>query len=716
MFKQIMQDVAAIKEMQGDSNYRMQQVVNTEFKRRNRVEVQDEGLNGIYLATVVDTQDPLGQGRVRFYSPYLDNGIDDEKTTDLHGLPWASPVSSFGGFDDSGSIWVPPAGSKVVVFFLNGFRDAAFYLGTVWNRSRGTGSHLDYWNYPVAEYECLWEGRRNGYLFGSNAGDQVFPPWHNEMYNGYDTDSIIDFYSDANQHNATTYPHIKGFKTEEKHMLKFVDGDPKCNKRYKRVELASGRGNWLMFKDDPLHTCGQWAFGGMPGLAFCHQSDVPKEFPCCDSGKPQKCLPPGCAPKACPEQSQTDGSVNRFDKFQNPFFNRLEEMRPYWGANTPQANACELEQSGAQLQSISGHQIVLDDSVNQPTGVPTWDRDFDFGCDDTFRGKMWMKSATGHKFEINDQEDIGFSSIRGEENGFNFRTASGNFFEMSDHTTGENCEPKFAGERSGFTMMSRSTHLFQMNDNHLKQFSPIRMEGGIPKKADEAGFEGYVLLRSGYGLQLLMKDDDRQDKTENQFIQLMAPQIDNTERGPHMLVMQEAKSGPGLVMMRSGGVYYQASYDETIEVTGTDPDNPASRFSSVTDNWLIDVKNIYFNHNKMTIQWAEEYIFLLAGRDCPSPDDETASESESQGSTDIENAQGNPGSSEGKSEGSPCIYNAITSKDPWVCPFTGYVHYGVMANGDGDIVLDSRSERVFVSAGKPAGSEDSEDSEGSEDE
>jgi hypothetical protein len=702
MFNKLVQEVDQLKEISRNIEYQFQQSVNTEFKKRQRVEVQSEDLLGMQIAVVVDTIDPLKQGRVRYFTPYL-----DENTTPLGGYPWAKPISCMGGFDDSGCVWVPPAGSKVVIFFHNGDRNSAYYFGTVWDRHRGQdGDHLTYWNNcPIPEYDCLWSGRRNGYNFGDNNGDQVMPPWNNESYNGYDTDSVTDFYNDPQQYNSITYPHIKGFKTEQKHYIKFVDGDPRCNRRYNRVEYCSGRGNGMIFKDDHLHPAGQYVFGQNADLAYCHDTgnpDLPKENPCCasDGGKPVPCFPKSCQPKLCPQKDVTNSSVDRKTVFANPFYKRREEMRLYQGSPTPQRNKCELEQSGVHLQSISGHQIVLDDKVNQPTGVPTWDRDFDFGCDDNFQGKMHMVSATGHVFQINDQEDVNFSKVRGQDNGMTMLTASGNFFEMNDHTLPDQaCQQKIAGPRRGITMMSTSTHLFQMSDHRLEQSSPIRMKGGVAKKATKAGFKGYCLLRSGYGLQLLMKDDDRQDKTVNQVIQLMAPQKDNTKRGPHMLVMQEKASGPGTVMLRAGGVYFVSSYDDSMETVGN-KDNPSNKFTAVTKSYVVDVKNTYFNHNGLTIYYSDSYIMLAAGKDCPLPPDaSTAPQAQAAQGQAVAAAQGKPGSNAGASKG-PCIYNVIVAKDPWVCPFTKYVHYGIKGGSNG-IQLDSRSNRVFASSGPP---------------
>jgi len=756
MIKELIDDVKQLKEQQRQQEYQFQQAITSDSKQQQRIEVQPEDLLGMHIATVVDTIDPLKRGRVRFYTPYLGK----EETQQL-GLPWASPVSPFGGMDDSGSTWPPPAGSKIVIFFANGDRDSAYYFGTVWYRSRGSASgspsHHDFWGYSIKEYDCLWEGKRDGYIFGEN-NEEVLPPWNTESYNGLDLDSLTDFYTDENQINAITYPNIYGFKTNGKHSLKMVDGDYRCNQRHKRLELQSSRGNFLIFKDDHMHGAGEWGYG--QGGANCHlerrqtgvgktedgteipifepqeYSDVPKEYPCCsDEGAGYSCdgrnsvvgFPTGCVKiscgksqcepplqsHACTDPSRVDGSVlfsgpGVASMGKNPFFKRIEEMRPIYGAPTPQGNRLNLPQSGVQVQSISGHQVIMDDSVAEPFGVPSWDLDFGFGCSDHYKGRMYMQSATGHLLEMSDIEEP--AKIRGKDNFIGMRTATGNLFEMNDHTEPvQPCDPDGgkAGEQRGFTMQSTSTHLFMMNDAGLKQTGPVRTGGGIPKPADESGFEGFCLLRSGYGMQLLMKDEDIQTETKQQFTMLLHPQT-GVDAGPHMLVMQANVADKGLVLLRAGGIYMQVSYDETIEVVGSE-EHPADKFTACSQNYMVDCKQTYFNHNELMINFAETYIFLLAGRDCPLPSDPDAAAEASELTQQqaIANAQANPGSSAGSAENAsdesdemkgPCIYNVITSKDPWVCPLFGYVHYGIYPG------LDSRSTRVFASAEKSAGS------------
>lgn len=662
---------------------------------------------GLLFATVVDTVDPLKRGRVRFYTPYL-----ADPGSPLEGLHWASPISSFGGFDDSGMIAIPPAGSKIAVLFENGNVDSAFYIGTIWASHKGPdGQQINVTGYPNKEYDCLYSGKRNGYNFGDNTGDQSFFPWNTESYNGYDNDSIIDFYTDDNQYRSITYPNISGFKTVGKHGKKWVDGDYKCNMRSSRVEDFSARGNVIIFKDDHLHPAGQYAFGKSDNkkIAFCHNKfDAPEENPCCedDSVATKACLPKRCFSKKCTEQTSTSNStIDRTTKFANPFYKRKEEMRFYVGAPTPQNNKCDLEQSGIHIQSLSGNKISFDDSVNQPTGVPNWNLDFNFGCDDTYRGKMDIVEATGHRITLNGQEDIGHSKIRGENNGISARTACGNFFDLNDHTLSNGpCTPEKAGKNSGVTLSTRSSHLLRMSDKGIKQTSEVRKDGGEPTLAGE-GYEGYVMLKSGYGLELLMKDQGRQDQTDNQFIQLTAPQKNNP-CGPHMLVMQESSGTdgdgtPGLVMLRAGGVYYQSSCNTSVEVVGND-DTPSSKFTVVTDSYLIETKDYYFNHNRLGIHYSDDYLFLLAGAGCPKPDDPDNTVTQAKKAIDgsIVQANQNPGTSAGQSQsGDPCIHHAITDKDAWVCPHTNYTHFGYIRI-DENTVLDSRSKTVFIATGR----------------
>lgn len=694
MLNQLINDVNQLKEYQRNVEYNFQSNVNTEFKRRQRVQVQPQDLLGMHTAVVVSTIDPLKEGRVRWFNPLL-----VEEGTELEALPWAAPISPFGGFDDSGAIWVPPAGSTIAMVFHAGNRNSAYYLGSIWTRKRGSdGEHLSYWGQPIEEYECLHSGRRDGYNFGDNSGDQVLPPWNTEMYNGYDNDSTTDFYNDETQYQNITNPHIFGFKTNQKSGLKFVDGDPKCNYRFRRSEWFTGCGNWIMMKDDHLHPSGQWAYGTDDSLAYCQNDGKPQEFACCDDEKDTSvaCSETSCesSNSDCSPSTKKSSTTIKRKVFANPFFKRKEEMRPYNGANNPENNKCALPQSGIQAQTIAGNQFVMDDSVNQPKGVPTWKREFDFGCDNVYKGKIYIKTATGQYIGLHDTENEGEPGIRSKDNGIFLKSATGNFINISDHTVyGNSCEcpPGFAGNKRGIEMGTSSTHSFKMIDHRLEQCSPSRMSGGIPKRHDKPGFKGYCLLRSGYGLQLLMSDSDKQTETSQQAIQLLAPQTDN-DRGPHMLVMQEAADGPGLVLLRSGGVMYVNAHDHSIEVVG-DTDNEAHKITSVTGHNVAVSKGYYINVHDTCLLFAKNYMYLLAGEDCEEEVDE--------GEDNIAASQAAPGTTSGKTKKGPCAHNALVAKDPWTCPLTNYVHYGILGGDDGKILLDSRSTRVFISGGKP---------------
>ena len=77
---------------------------------------------GIYSAICISTFDVWKQNRIQWFSPLFDN-----PKTEIESLPWAAPISSFGGFDDCGSSWVPPAGSTVLIAFENGCSGATYY-------------------------------------------------------------------------------------------------------------------------------------------------------------------------------------------------------------------------------------------------------------------------------------------------------------------------------------------------------------------------------------------------------------------------------------------------------------------------------------------------------------------------------------------------------------------------------------------------------------
>lgn len=713
--------------------YGINNVLTSESQRQSRQQTPNFNAFGMYIALCVATDDPFNTGRIKIYHPVFfgPDGSLDQPPPLPEQLPWAQPISSMGGFDDSGSTWVPPAGSKVAIVFQNGNTDDPYYLGTVWDRHRGpNGQHIPFnFNYPYSiEYNELYEGRRNGYNFGDNNGDQVYPPWNTDSYRAYDWDDSESFYENLNERSTTsTYPHFYGLKTNGKQWLKFVDGDPKCNLKGKRTELATPRGNILVLKDDHLHPYSQ--FGYIPNATWCDTL-----YPCCEDGSSFTRLETGvnCNVQAfsgcSPQNINTSQQINRNDIPTNKFQKRVEELKFYRGVNTPSQYKVDLPQSGVYLGSVAGNFVKFDDSVDQPSGVPSWEYDFNYGCNNLYRGNITIGESTGHFIKL-DGSEIN-PNIRGSSNGIIGTTAGGNYFSLSDHTeqVGETCEspPNYCGDFNGIELGTSSRHQFIMSNKGLKDCNSSRRYD--PKSSlGQEGYEGYISLRSGYGLQLLMSDSYRQDNTDQQFIVLQAPQKDNQERGPHVLIMQEqsgvsanqttaeqrqeainnfiesedrdtVSSGtPGYVFLRAGGVLYLGSYDETVEVVGTE-ESPKSKFSSITDSYFVQIKNNYFNKNKRTILWSDEVVFILAGEDCEPPED--PNEVTQQDNQNLQNASTltEDGLQVNRPEKVPCVYNVITSKDPFVCPYTNYIHFGTYLDGEGNTVLDSRSNRVFASA------------------
>lgn len=613
---------------------------------------QNVTLEGLYLALVVDTFDIWKQNRVRFFTPILHNPAKVK----IKQLPWAFPISTFGGFDDSGVSWVPPAGSTVCLIFEHGNRKAAYYLGTTWTRDRGpNGANF---GIPVPEWDLLYSGRRSNYYVGPDDGSQVFPPWNTESYNGYDINSTLDIDLNVNAARRMTFPNIYGFKTPEKHMVKMVDGDAKCNRKWKRIEIMSGCGAWMCFKDDHLHYGGQWAFKNCSrgGSTNCIKNatdpnpseDVTKQtfevtteqlqqisefnppFSYFDEGyynSPQK------EEEGVPcDGDVTSGTVigghpdtppsTKYGESQsgsNPYFKARNECRPYKGPGTPQNNKCDLPQSGIQFLSISGHSFVMDDSVEEPRGIPDWERSlkkFDFGCNDKYLGRSYWKSCTGHSISLIDFEEP--ARVRNDKNGVEIKSALGNRFFLSDHT--DSTCPGLGGSERGVHIQSTSTHLFRMCDTTVNQKEPCRKEGAIPiANAKQA----YVQCRTGYGLEIFMADFFDQKKTDTQFIRILAPQKDNKKRGPHIEIFQEVPEGPGYIFLRAGGEYIHTSYDETYELVGEPEENPSNKYSLVTKDRFCQTENMDIRANNYYLNMSNKYAFVLAGLgDCKTPEGE----------------------------------------------------------------------------------------------
>jgi len=142
--------------------YNTLQAVQSILKKNWVSDIQKETMFGLRFGLCIDTKDPQSEGRIRVYVP-----SHDSKETVIDALPWAPPISALGGFDDSGVLWVPPAGSKVALMYENGDKGAPYYMGTAWTRDRGPqGSHN--WGYGIPEFEQIHDGHRKGHIVEPN--------------------------------------------------------------------------------------------------------------------------------------------------------------------------------------------------------------------------------------------------------------------------------------------------------------------------------------------------------------------------------------------------------------------------------------------------------------------------------------------------------------------------------------------------------------------
>jgi hypothetical protein len=630
------------------------------FRRKLNFITKSNLYRDIHLALCIDTRDPLKQNRVKYFSPILhiplrySAGPDGKSdVTKISQLDWAYPVASMGGFDDCGATWVPPPGSMLALLFLHGDPNLAFYIGTTWYRDKGPIMH-DNWNYHIQEYYKIFEGHRAGYMVGDNDESQVFPSWNTDNYQGYNIDSgDVEKVPDAV--TKTTFPHIYGQTTPEKHRIKMDDGDPKCNRRFKRFEIISSMGHLFLMKDDPYNGCGSWlnpkcfvsyydvipsvcpvtqtiyidaeandiSFITIKGSVPCEQGADEKDCPrvaetpdltvqqeykgkegfCSRTPFPSVSLPE--IPESCLNGIMSDlhDICFTFDvKGKNKYHGHRQECFPYL------AKDCGLPQSGMMTRSRSGHLFVMDDSVEEPNEIMGWEATlspFDKnGCTGNYRGRTYWKSSSGCYIELNDTET---DQQRSSKSGVHIVSGTGNRIDLNDDTL---CCCT-AGPKRGVHIQSSSNMTIDLCDDGNQQCATrdgCAKPGAYAKKA-------FMRFRSGYGLTFTMCDFSDQTKTDAQYIQIFAPQKDNLVRGPHVLHMQERKQGPGQIFLRAGGDYIITSYDKMVEVVGDEKDNPSDKIELISRHKLVSAREVYYNRAGTHVFYANDYIFLLAGQD-----------------------------------------------------------------------------------------------------
>ena len=168
-----------------------------------------------------------------------------------------------------------------------------------------------------------------------------------------------------------------------------------------------------------------------------------------------------------------------------------------------------------------------------------------------------------------------------------------------------------------------------MIDENNDHCNKNRREGMSPQnKATNA----FVRIRTGYGLEIMMADDNHQEDTQKQYIQIMAPQKDAC-CGPHFIRMQESDYC-GYIWVRAGGDYVCMTEADHITIVGTGKTTPKDDFCKGgclgPRNWFTAVSqhsvhwscNFYFNKSEIAAFLADKIILLMAGKDCPPPPDE----------------------------------------------------------------------------------------------
>lgn len=658
------------------------------FKNKLDLVDQKNTYFGMHLALCIDTRDPFKQNRVKYFDPSIHiplkyssetlvgGGTGESQATKISELDWAWPISAMGGFDDAGLSWVPPAGSMLCIFYMRGSSNIAFYAGTTWYRDKGPIQH-DIWNYHIPEYYKLFEGHRSGYMVGQNDESQVFPPDNTSNYQGYDIDSDVDNDGTTDAETKTTWPHQYSQVTPEKHRVIMDDGDPKCNRRWKRFELMSSLGNLILMKDDMYHPCGEWlnpqcfvsyteVIPTTCAISMTILTDpinnfisfVPVEVPLpCPQG-PENCntitpetpsltvdqeyigkgtttLVSGIpsitgredwCPSKTPFISVTlpdipsdclNGIMNGVSDFcftfNNMGKNKYQKHRQQCFPYLCQD--CGLNQSGIQVRSRSGATILFDDSVEEPRGKPEWELTLKPFDMDGCTGRFLGRTywKSATGAFIELNDAEDQPKLRGARNGVTISTACGNKICLNDQTLPGN----IAGPLNGIHVQTNANHTLDMVNDANRLDCAER--GGCVGKPGAYAKNALIKLRTGYGTTMIMFDGD-QTKTDQQYFQIMSPQRDNLVRGPHVLHMQETANGAGQVFLRAGGDLVLYSYDNMVEVIGDEKDNPSNKMEFISGNKLVNTKNLYYNKAGMQVFWSDDKILLLAGADCVDED------------------------------------------------------------------------------------------------
>ena len=508
-----------------------------------------QALHGVFTGICTDTRDPWKMGRIQVYCPIIHN-LRNALVLSESTLSWARPCSAFGSLDETGSVFIPPEGSLVLIMFEGGNRESLFYIGSTWIPKRADQETEKFAFTPFRE-QYRWEGSPGirGSDIRNQRPDHLMPPWNNESYfgNDYSVSTSSDFEllvsapgtQNINVEGGTTVeerspgtknystqgwrsadiPHIYGIKTPEKHFIQFDDGSYEREKKLwgKRVVLQSSKGNVLILKDDNDKTC--------------------EEI------------------------------------FNNPFFDTYNDFLALPGGTpfTKPANnhAMELNHTGVQLQSFGGGRLIIDDKIrgDLTPGQNNWFVGFPPQTNGTrlWRTLVRLESHTEHRITLSDHHE-NEEFIRSPRDGIFLNTACGHAIQMQDHTD----QNGKAGLERKILVQSTSGHKLEMKDYQCSQISPQKRFSsryfGIGQKlyrdeavydepgsvSDGKGLPEQVCLKltSGFGQFLLFEDGSNQASVGEQFAQLSNAPGKNE---PHNFLKMYQQLNRKLVHLRCAG-------------------------------------------------------------------------------------------------------------------------------------------------------------------
>ncbi len=98
-------------------------------------------LNGLYIGTVEDNNDPLKLGKLKVRVPSIYGNIPTED------LPWSEPCFPY-SYNDQGFFFIPEIGAFVTIMFLNNSSYRPIWMGAIHRTDENIPPQVAMENYP----------------------------------------------------------------------------------------------------------------------------------------------------------------------------------------------------------------------------------------------------------------------------------------------------------------------------------------------------------------------------------------------------------------------------------------------------------------------------------------------------------------------------------------------------------------------------------------